>query len=137
MTDWSERGGSRTLDLAVVRVQERATGGEYDGVPEAVTVVAADPNDLAGLAMRFRDRINRARRPGGGVVYFEPVTFLLQYHGVQSVFNFPHTLAGQFRETGVVGLFGADATPVEEQTLARPDRPRRGRLGRGRRVDAE
>lgn len=120
--EWRSERGGLPRRMHVVRVRERMGSPEASlgADADAVTVAAANPNDLTGIAMRLRDAVSTVDPSEGTfVVCFDSVTSLLQYGDVESTYKFLHMLTGQLKDVGARAHFHLDPAAVDDRTVAR------------------
>lgn len=120
--EWRERVGDLPARTHVLEVRDRISTptDSTPSLPDSVSVVRANPNDLTGLAMRIRDVLGDADGPDTRIVVcFDAVTDLLQYHDVRSAYKFLHMLTGQLQDIDAVAHLHLDDDAFDTQTVSR------------------
>jgi hypothetical protein len=119
---WRERHDSLPAHYRIVDVGARARApgrGETDRTPASVTVTRANPNDLTGLAMEWRNAFNEfARTDNDLVVCLDSITAMLQYVSVEEAYRFVHMATGQVHELAGQAHFHLDPQAHDDQTIS-------------------
>jgi hypothetical protein len=122
IAEWREHHGDlpATYRLVDVGARARAPGAtESDRTPDEVTVTRANPNDLTGLAMEWRNAFNDfSRTDNEFVVCLDSVTAMLQYVSVEEAYRFVHMATGQIHELSGRAHFHLDPDAHDDQTIS-------------------
>jgi hypothetical protein len=119
---WRERHDDLPANYRIVDVGARARApgqAEHDRTPASVTVTRANPNDLTGLAMEWRNAFNEfARTDNDVVVCLDSITAMLQYVSVEEAYRFVHMASGQIHEVAGQAHFHLDPDAHDDQTIS-------------------
>jgi hypothetical protein len=122
VAEWRERHGDLPANYRLVDVgaRARAPGAtDDDRTPEGVTVTRANPNDLTGLAMEWRNAFNEfARTDNEFVVCLDSITAMLQYVSVEEAYRFVHMATGQIHELDGRAHFHLDPDAHDDRTIS-------------------
>ena len=110
-------GGTLPLLRMVDCVSEQQSiEGQF---PEERVEYVNSPGDVTGVGIGISEQLRRFSEDGTEHtrIAFHPLSTLLLYSDVETVFRFLHVLRGRIDEVGAIGLFTIDPTTHKEETV--------------------
>lgn len=125
LPEWQARVGRVPADLGFVHVGEVArsaaapsAGTSANSAPGFVSAVS-DPTDLTGLGIRISEYLEEwAATDNRITVYFDSLTFLLNFAELERVYRFLHVLAGRVKSVDGQAYYRLDPDAHDTQTLS-------------------